>query len=129
MFPNYTPKETVLDSLRHSTLSFYLTGSRYFGGATDGSDWDFFCQHSEEVRNFLCSIGFYPLSEDAYSGDMNIVEIYRYSSSEITVDVQMQKDLLKKKRAQDRIKKMGISPKSFPEKWMRKTLWNLAYQD
>lgn len=44
-----------LSILRESSFEFHLTGSRFFGTATQGSDWDFFVQDSPEVQKWLIS--------------------------------------------------------------------------
>lgn len=53
-------KPTVLDYLAHSQHKFYLTGSRFFGGAKADSDYDFFTQDCVEVRAELGRLGFRP---------------------------------------------------------------------
>lgn len=39
----------ILENIKNSPNQYYLTGSRFFGGSTDTSDWDFFVQESPEV--------------------------------------------------------------------------------
>jgi len=43
----------VLQAIQDSKVEFYLTGSRFFGNATNASDYDFFCQDTDEARQFL----------------------------------------------------------------------------
>lgn len=39
-------------------FTFHLTGSRFFGGETDHSDWDFITERTQEVTAFLLESGF-----------------------------------------------------------------------
>jgi hypothetical protein len=50
--------QEVLLKLDDSHFDFHLTGSRYFGGFSQNSDYDFFVRNSEEIVAFLESIGF-----------------------------------------------------------------------
>ncbi len=65
---------TVEMILKHQH-PFYLTGSRFFGGVTDISDWDFFALYSEELRSQLLDYGFEPNDSEAYSIDTEIIEV------------------------------------------------------
>lgn len=48
-----------LDRLGSLTTDLYLTGSRYFGGVTNQSDWDFFCgKLSDDQEKELFDLGF-----------------------------------------------------------------------
>lgn len=46
------------DVLIHAPFEFHLTGSHYFGCATEESDWDFITAWSEEVVSYLLDNGF-----------------------------------------------------------------------
>lgn len=70
------PIREVVDS----SLGFYLTGSRLFGGPRVDSDWDFFIQDTEEVRLWLHQGGFVPegISHrmNSYPDDPSIANVY-----------------------------------------------------
>lgn len=132
---------TVIDILHDSDFDFYLTGSRFFNHSKPDSDWDFFCENKPEIQIFLSSLGFVPLSSfekasekiplssfDAGYSDSNVAFVMRYVETNLQIDVQLQKDLNKKIRAQNRIKKC-VNFRCITDKNIRKLLWNLAYQD
>ena len=48
----------ILWSLSNSDIDFYQTGSRFFGGATGLSDWDFYAIYDRGVIQFLKQYGF-----------------------------------------------------------------------
>ena len=50
--------QNYLSILENSKFAFQLTGSRFFGNATEKSDWDFFVQNSPEAIDFLRSNNF-----------------------------------------------------------------------
>lgn len=51
----------VIQMLNTSNLKFFLTGSRYFGGTNEFSDWDFFVDRNSESVDFIKGLGFLPL--------------------------------------------------------------------
>lgn len=64
---NKNPTEQMLDKMEKSPFVFHLTGSRYFGIHTSISDYDFFTQSSDEVRQFLVANNFEKIGDmDAY---------------------------------------------------------------
>lgn len=125
-------RESVLEKMRNSDkFEFHLTGSRAFGGWNSSSDYDFFCENSQEVKEFLLSCKFYYLkkinnvlySENAYVDD-NIAEVLRHHSG---IDVQLQKDVSKKMKAQKLLLLFWLHLKATPKE-NRYKLWNLAYR-
>jgi len=58
MLPQILHEMEVDDS-----ISFHLTGSRLFGGASVGSDWDFFTEAGSCAGSFLKTHGFIPLKK------------------------------------------------------------------
>jgi len=68
---------SILNKLEYSVFTFYPTGSRYFGGVSSESDWDFFVEDSKEVREFLCQMGFESNDAEAYD-DSTVVAVWSY---------------------------------------------------
>ena len=59
-------------TLLHSApFEFYLTGSRYIGGARPDSDWDFIVQDSPEIRSWLSMVGFESMMTPAESVELD----------------------------------------------------------
>ena len=124
---------TDLESLNHS---FYLTGSRFFGNTRPDSDYDFFTQYTLSIRTLLTQLGYEKLSWYSYEGgplDANCAVVYRkYLDDEnsfygtMNIDIQLQKDIDKKIRAQDELKKSGILLYEHNKVTVH-MLWTLAY--
>jgi hypothetical protein len=118
--------ESVLLSTLLKREGMYLTGSRFFGNVSPGSDWDFFCQDSEDNRNTLKSLGFkkqilsYP--------DTNTNEVWRHTH--YPIHVQLEKDVNLKATVQQVIARFPPSmlmaflqsPKVERHEW-----WNYFY--
>lgn len=75
--------------LQNSPFDFYLTGSRAFGKETASSDWDFFVQDSEAVRQFLKDKGYLQEGNSLYIDDLYTVVVMR----RLFVHVQLVKDV------------------------------------
>ncbi len=124
-----TVESPVRQQLISSRFVFTLTGSRFFGGYTANSDWDFFIQESGEVERFLSSIGFLPLSFTNYKDELTS-KVYRHSQEKI--DVQLVKNSVIKLRAQEILYNIQVSSPYFAtifkEKWfVREMFWNFAF--
>lgn len=131
-------QQLTLDRMQNSSYKFHLTGSRFFGKATQVSDWDFFCENSQEIRNFLRDLGFRELSKTKRFGkdavkvtsyefayvDQNVAEVWRHKLYQI--DVQLQKDVGLKLTAQNILKE--ILPCVGLAKEQRFKLWNAAFR-
>lgn len=124
---------TVEMILKHSH-SFYLTGSRFFGGVTEKSDWDFFTLYDKEVRRELLDYGFKRNSDEIYSGDTEIVEVLSKNcfnpttGTPVKVDVQLLIALKKKVAVQEALKKTWANYQRLPgDKTMQSCLWLAAY--
>jgi hypothetical protein len=114
--------ESVIAKMESSTIDFYLTGSRFFGGANPGSDWDYFARDSRTAREFLSSLGFYPVIDIdmAIYDDSTIVSVYERND----VQVQLVKDAILKNSAQQFLAE-NCNMRAIPKE-SRKHLWNLA---
>lgn len=117
-----------LATLANAKYTFYPTGSRYFGGATNESDWDFYAEDTNEVRAFLIDVGFvelpFNLMLDEYN-DPNICAVFRHSQH---VDVQLTRYLDERRRAHAIMK----TPDAhciylILNKQQRHDLWRLIY--
>ena len=120
--------EAILLSLQYHNYSFYLTGSRFFGGHIPfNSDCDLFVQGSREVMDFLRSLGFY-LVDTAYDKDDQTVNVMRYhKQGNPTVDVQLVKNVDVKERAQKAIQEKYLQQYLKMDKMSRRDLWNVLY--
>lgn len=141
------PVEFCLLALKESDKDFFLTGSRFFGGATDKSDWDFIARQDESTETFLRGIGF-KLNEDVqdYLDPMTAKvltkhfcfceEHYRdqdyngrveHSEECQKIDIQLCHDF------DTKIKVRDILKESFKRNWLpgdkyqRSDLWSMVY--
>lgn len=90
----FSGKDAVLFALNQSSFTFYLTGSRFFGGNSSTSDHDFYVDGSKDYVNletFLRSIGFYLdfETEDSYTDDL-IMAVFKHPEG---VHVQIVRDI------------------------------------
>src|SRR5687767_8330393 len=101
---------TILDIIRDSKFTFYLTGSRFFKMDNSKSDWDFFVLDSYEVKEWLYSQGFYEIGH-GYS-DLNTAYTFRHANfiQPFQVDVQCVKDVALKQSIQDAMLRVGAIP-------------------
>jgi hypothetical protein len=112
--------DQALADLESTPQQFYLTGSRFFGNDGPNSDYDFFTQDTRSIRTILTQLGYEKLSWYSYEGgplDNNCAVVYRkYVCSRrifddphnTNIDIQLQKDVGKKMRAQEELKKSNI---------------------
>ena len=117
--------------------TFYLTGSRYFGNATEDSDWDFFVQFpldkdslgnhtlAMELRKYLESNGFKPVFDTYYGKDRQTLLVMR--NDEAKVDIQFVEDVKIKLGAQYLLKHVTHDVYHQSSKHARKSLWNATY--
>lgn len=118
----------VVDFMTNSTVQFHLTGSRFFGTAKPGSDWDFFAEYNPNHVNALLTLGFIQLTSSTSSyNDQDTRAVFRYTSSKINIDVQLVNDAARKQRIQEIIKHhpgfRDLMTKMPKEK--RTAFWNL----
>ena len=124
---------TVEMILKHQH-PFYLTGSRFFGGVSDISDWDFFALYSIELRSQLRDYGFERNNNETYSGDTEIIEVLSKTCFDpgtgrlVKIDVQLLKALEKKVAVQEALKRTWTNHQRLPgDKTMQRCLWLAAY--
>lgn len=125
-------KDSPLNALMQSGYEFFLTGSHFFGGATDKSDFDFFVQEGLKVDGldiecWLVGEGYTNLLTRHIYNDMEVCAVYRKKGEWGQIDIQVVKDAYTKYKAQRLIKHkmMGIYCKL--SKKERSQLWGFAY--
>lgn len=74
--------------LNISRYRFYLTGSRFFGYAKPDSDWDFFTQDKEGLRDYLLSKGFTRLSMNPEWLSSNTLAIWNNKIAQVQVSIE-----------------------------------------
>lgn len=111
-----------------SKFDFYQTGSRYWGTPKEDSDWDFFVQDSQEVREFLGSLGFENSIEATYDGDLHCRAVYVFDphgDRKLRVEVQLVGDAVLKHVVQESLKRR--IPSGILDKFRAIETWSLAY--
>lgn len=125
MFP---PAVEKLQALKQ--FEFYLTGSRFFGGATVESDWDFFVEYSAELESTLKDLGFERDSESTYEDPSIALVMSKYETwqgRKTKLDIQLVKDAAKKLAIQTQLKNHWLYNAIPGSKEMRKAMWYGAY--
>lgn len=120
--------ESILLSTLFKSEGMHLTGSRFFGNVSPTSDWDFFCQDSEDNRNTLTSLGFKKQFLCYPDPDVNTNEVWRHTR--YPIHVQLEKDVNLKATVQQKIASLPPmilesflgSPKTIRREW-----WNFFY--
>lgn len=144
--------ELCLLALKDSDKDFFLTGSRFFGGATKNSDWDFIASHSDSTEEFLWKLGF-KLNEDVqdYLDPMTtkvltkyfccceehhqdqyeqygVCEKVEHSDECQKIDIQLCHDFDTKIKVRD-ILKESFNRNGLPgDKYQRSYLWSMVYK-
>ena len=123
MIVNQCIVNDVVNELAKSEFEFYLTGSRFFGHNRTDSDFDFFVEHSQEVVEFLHSLGFQ--KECSAYNDCSAHSVYCNPVANVHVQV------LKNKRAayikeitQNLMKKHNILPIFVRNREDERIWWN-----
>lgn len=134
-----------LNKLAESKFMFYPTGSRFFGNATEESDYDFFVEDTQPVLTFLENLGFNPLGGNYYGPDpldrntrvvmRKLVRDGEYPGAGAYgihlprwthIDIQICKDIYMKQQAQEILSnhrfKFYLVPKS-----CRQVFWDCIY--
>jgi hypothetical protein len=122
MIVNQRHVDSTIGKMEGSNFEFHLTGSRFFGGFKPSSDWDYFVQDSNEVRDFLVNIGF-DMQEDpifAYD-DITIVSLFTKND----IHVQIVQNAKLKAEAQQLLSEFA-KIKAVPKEY-RRYFWNFAF--
>jgi hypothetical protein len=112
----------TLTQLENSPFHFVLTGSHFFGNATEDSDYDFFVQEDKEgkLANFLQSLNFNQLSM-SYT-DMITTAVWCWRKHQRQIHVQVVTNVNVKMKAQTILKKTVYMP--IFTKTIRAQIWN-----
>lgn len=123
MIENIEVKTPIIVQLQQSSHQFYLTGSRYFGGANLDSDWDFFAEWSIELSAWLQALGFKEKEVLVYQ-DETVLQIMLFTDIDaINVHIQLVKGASHKNAVQSSL------PKALMQKIphdCRHLLWDYA---
>lgn len=127
-----TPKtEQIINQLNNSEFVFQLTGSRYFKNDTHESDWDFFVESSDEVKDFLKELGFQKINPKCSDwADYSLGISHRhyleiYFSQCRNIHIQLVGNFEHKQMLQEKLKALPEFVRS--NKKMRMYYWQLAY--
>ena len=127
MIHDKTYTTPTLVRLIESGHYFYLTGSRYFGGARQNSDYDFFAEYDVELHAWLQALGFEEVLQPVYQDQLVVkVLIYKGSSGlwdEVSIHVQLVEGAALKNKAQENIPKKLMQMTAYHN---RSELWNFA---
>ena len=134
MISNVRLLPVTVEMILRSPHEFHLTGSRFFGGVHEKSDWDFFALQTEELYSQLLEWGFERNNEEIYSGDTEVFDVVSKNCIDpatmrpVKVDVQLLRSLGKKVAVQEALKKTFSKGKSLPgDKAAQRCLWFAAY--
>lgn len=83
----FTGTEKILHEMQNSNIHFYLTGSRYFGGWNNESDWDFFVESSPDAISWLIKNNFELDLESSDYRDNNTLAVYKHKKWDIHIQV------------------------------------------
>lgn len=101
MISGRTTKLSTLELMEKSEFNFHLTGSRFFGTATEKSDYDFFIEDSEAVRTQLIKWRFYIESTGITYADTQTIRIYKHPDN---IHIQLVRNVPLKEKAQSILK-------------------------
>ena len=116
MIYNDVNYQSALDVIRDSEFEFYLTGSRRFGTANRFSDYDFYTQDTQEVRDFLLQNDFLTIESSYF--DSNCTLVMRREN----VDVQLRRNIELYTRAVEYLEKCPYLLDGTPQE--RTNVWN-----
>lgn len=108
----FAVQESIADQI-------YLTGSRFFGGATALSDWDFFVQDSTAVTDAIRVQGFYRVSDNWTYLDNDCASVWQKG----TIHIQLSRNVGRRLSARNRLK-ASIGNFSSMDKRKRSQVWN-----
>jgi hypothetical protein len=119
---NTTPE--ILSKLEQSPFNFTLTGSRFFGGENDNSDYDFFVQKHEnkQLTDFLTSLGF-TQTYRRYSDSVTMSNWVWNRKGQTQIHVQIVRDANLKRQAQTILAK-SVNMRMITDKAIRAYIWN-----
>ena len=119
----------VLKAMEDSQFEFFLTGSRYFGGYHEGSDYDFFVLESTGVEEWLRAKDFHLDMESQYENDPTFAKVFSLKTDIGWIQVQLIKpEEFKRKQVVQRLLYNRYGKNGLPgDKIAKCELWRLAY--
>lgn len=122
----------VVAIMENKEFIFYLTGSRYFGGFNQWSDWDLFAEDTEEIRQYLLDSGMQENTLERYKGDALNPSIFvlneGWGSRQIHVQLYVKIDVkIKAQKIVPYLKDYVISPNSHFLSRKDREIWAIAY--
>lgn len=117
----------VMKAMEDCDYEFFLTGSRFFGGYRDTSDYDFFVKESEEVEHFLRNMGFVKDKDTMYDDDPSFVKVMALKTDKTVIQIQLiRSTLFARKQMIQRLLQTWYGGRGLPgEKGHQKELWLL----
>ena len=118
----------VLKAMEESHFEFFLTGSRYFGGYHEGSDYDFFVMESTGVSEWLRAKGF-TLDTNAAYDDPTFSKVLQLTLDDGIIQVQLiVPEEYKRKQIVQRLLRNRYGNGGLPgDKIAKRELWLLTY--
>ena len=119
----------VLRSMEESEFEFFLTGSRFFGGVHQGSDYDFFVLLDTKVEHYLRSLDFMEDDLAQYEGDPSFVKVLTLMLPDGVIQVQLIKqEAFARKQLVQLLLQKRYGARGLPgDKDAKRELWHLAY--
>ena len=121
MIYGFKKEDTIFNKLNNLDTTLYLTGSRFFGGATADSDYDFFTSNDLGLKNTLKDLEFEKIDDAVYPDQDNIC-LMRYSK-DVQIDIQIIHHPVHKLFAQNDLIDVGM--RHIP-KMYRPKIWDLS---
>ena len=118
--------KSVQIALLNSKYTYYLTGSKFFGGSNSVSDTDYFVQYLAGVQDELKELGF-KQCEHSYI-DSQTIEVWHHANDNI--HIQLVNGASWKDKAQNFIVNSTAFRKLYlaTDQNRRKLLWELAFE-
>lgn len=99
-------------------IQFFLTGSRFFGTATEDSDWDYFTEDTPEARKVLEMEGYAEVYVRIVPGNLRSVYFHSVSRKH----VQLVSNVALKTRIQNAMLRNGLGP-ALKHKGLARAIW------
>ena len=119
----------ILTAFEQSQFEFFLTGSRFFGGADLDSDYDFFVAKSDSLESWLRELGFVTDQDVAYTDDPTFSTVLILNTVEGVIQVQLiEENQLARKELVQRLLFKRYGRRGLPgDKNAKRELWHMAY--
>ena len=122
MLANQKKQTTAEQFIHQSKYEFFLTGSQFFGGVTDQSDYDYFVEYSSDLVKDLARLGFGDESSNRDYTDNSLKYLFRKSN--VHIQVIYPEWMAAKIKAQNVLSKYPKYLRCAKEQ--RKLLWDVA---